>query len=294
MSSESGDEASFVLVSRLSKFEEWGFKQMRGILAIMGAGFVLATLIATAQTPPPTEPPTFEVASVKQNLNPNPLWHMSPTLDGVDAIDVTLQYAIRQAYGVYDDKLSSGGPAWLNERRFDIQAKFDVSKYPNPTREQRQAMLQQLLADRFKLVVHHQTREFPLYALVVAKNGPKIQESKPEDIHRSGLDGRVMCHLLRSRPGDLAFQGCYLQSLLTNLAFVPDVGRTVVDKTGLAGLYTFELKWTPDNPSASASPDLSAPSIFTALQEQLGLKLESTKVPLDTIVIDHVEMPSEN
>jgi uncharacterized protein (TIGR03435 family) len=266
---------------------------MRGILAI--TGFVLATLFATAQTPPLARTPTFEVASVKQNLNPNPRWHMSFTPDGVDAIDVTLQYAIREAYGIYEDKLwSGGGAAWLNERRFDIQAKFDVSKYPNITREQRQAMLQQLLADRFKLVVHHETREFPLYALVVAKNGPKIQESKPEDIRRSGLDGRAMCTLLRSRPGFLAFRGCYLQGLVTSLTFVPDIGRTVVDKTGLTGIYTFELKWTPVNPSASASLDSSAPSIFTALQEQLGFKLESVKGPLDTVVIDHVEMPSEN
>ena len=219
---------------------------------------------------------------------------MSFTADGVDAVDVTLQYVIRQAYGVYDDKLWSGEPAWLGEKRFDVQARFDVSQYPNLTREQRQAMLQKLLADRFKLVVHHETRDVPLYALVVAKQGPKIQESKPDEVHLSGLDGRAVCHLMRSSRGDLAFQGCYLKSLVTNLAFIPDVGRTVVDKTGLAGLYTFELKWTPDNPSTSASPDLSAPSIFTALEEQLGLKLESTKGPLDTIVVDHVEMPSEN
>ncbi len=252
--------------------------------------------------------PAFEVASIRQNMNPNPRWHLRLTPDGVDAEDVTLQYVIREAYRVHDDRLWSGGPVWLNQRRFDIRAKFDLSEYPHPSLEERLAMLRQLLADRFKLVVHHETKEFPLYELVVAKRGPKIDESKPQEIEHTGLDGRALCLRVRpSKPGGAAFQGCSMKDLASMLTQIPAVGRAVVDNTGLTARYTFELYWRrSENPSTSISsasvpsasisiaPDMSLPSIFTALKEQLGLELKPTKGPLDTIVIDHVEMPTPN
>ena len=240
--------------------------------------------------------PTFEVASIRQNMNPNPRWHMFFTADGLNAVDVTLQYAIREAYGVYDDRLWSGGPPWLNERRFDIQAKFDVSKYPNLTREQRQAMLRQLLADRFKLVVHHESREFPLYDLLVAKNRPKFVETKPGDIQYNRLDGGAVCVVTRSRMGSLGLRGCTMTDLAQMLTgwTQSDLGRIIEDRTGLPGRYTLALQWTPENVPVAAIQKYSGPSIFTALKEQLGLELKATKGPLDTIVIDHVEMPTPN
>jgi len=252
----------------------------------------------TAATPAGT--PTFEVAIIRQNTNPNPRWNMNFTQDGVHAVDVTLLWALHEAYGVADDDLMSGGPAWLDKARFDIEAKYDVAKYPNLTREQRQSMLQQLLADRFKVVIHHEAREFPLYALVVAKDGPKFEETKQEDLRKSPVYG-VICVIKGVRKGVIEMQGCTMTQFANNLGAYGrnDLGRKAVDQTGLAGHYTIALHWAPTdttNPSDAAlsAPEPSGPSIFTAVKEQLGLELKPIKGPLDTIVIDHAEMPTEN
>ncbi len=239
--------------------------------------------------------PVFEVASIRQNLSSEPRWRMNFTPDGVTATDVTLQYAMREAYGVYDDQLWSGGPAWLTERRFDINAKFDVSAFKNPTLEQRRAMLQRLLADRCKLAVHHEPKKFPLYALVIAKQASKLQESKPEAAIRSSIYGQ-MCSIAHASAGHLEMKGCSLSALASHLtgATRVDLGRTIVDQTGLTSHYDIDLSWTPDRTPGSNTPDSGGPSIFTALEEQLGLKLKAIAGPLDTIVIDHVEMPSQN
>jgi uncharacterized protein (TIGR03435 family) len=104
------------------------------------------------------------------------------TADGVHATDVTLLWVLHEAYGIGDNDLWSGGPAWLDKARFDIEAKYDVSQYPSLTPGQRQALLQQLLADRFEVVVHHEAKEFPLHALAIAKGGPKVEETRQEDL----------------------------------------------------------------------------------------------------------------
>lgn len=244
--------------------------------------------------------PTYEIASIRQNLNPNPAWRMSFTSDGVRAQDVTLLWVLHEAYGIYDSDLWSGGPAWLDKARFDIEAKYDVKKFPNLTREQRHAMLQQLLADRFKVVVHHETKEFPLYALVVAKDGPKFKETKPGELRKSPMYG-VMCMVTGGRRGTMEMHGCTTTQFANDLSGYGrfDLGRKVVDQTGLTGYYTFALHWAPvdtTNPSSTdpSVSDLSGPSIFTAAKEQLGVELKPIKGPLDTIVIDHAEMPTEN
>ena len=274
------------------------YRTPRKLLLLISVAACAVVPIAFAQTAAnaPAAGPTFEVASIRQNMNPNPRWHMSPTPDGLDAVDVTLKWVLPWAYGIDNNRLWSGGPEWLNERRFDIQAKFDVSKYPNPTPEQRRTMLQQLLADRFKLVVHHETKEFPLYELVVAKNGPKFEETKPGDIQHNRLDGGAVCVFTRSRRGSLGLRGCTMANLADALTgwTQSDLGRIIEDRTGLTGRYTLALQWTPENVPASAIQNYSGPSIFTALKEQLGLELRPAKGPLDTIVIDHVEMPSPN
>ena len=165
-------------------------------------------------------------------------------------------------------------------------------------------MLQALLADRFKLIVHRENRELPVYLLVAGKNGPKLHQSKlganPDEIHDSSLEsghggGKIIAPSITAR--DLA-------GMLT-LA----LGRTVLDKTGLRGSYNLTLQWTADQAQAPASnalengqrgtesasvSDSTWPSIFTAIQEQLGLKLEEGKGPVEVIVIDHVEKPSGN
>jgi uncharacterized protein (TIGR03435 family) len=247
----------------------------------------------------PVGAPTFEVASITQNMNPNPRWNMYFTQDGLHATDVTLLWALHEAYGVYDDDLWSGGPAWLDKARFDIEAKYDVSKYPNLTKEQRQAMLQQLLADRFKVVVHHVTKEFPLYALTVAKRGPKFEETKPGELRRNSENG-VVC-VGGGRRGTIELHGCTTKQFAFDLSGYGyfDLGRKVVDQTGLSAYYTFVLHWARVDATNQPGNDPSAndpndPSIFTAVKEQLGLELKPTKGPLDTIVIDDAEMPTEN
>jgi uncharacterized protein (TIGR03435 family) len=155
-------------------------------------------------------------------------------------------------------------------------------------------MFQQLLADRFKLTVHWETRELPVYALVVAKNGPSLHESKESDgsSHTS------------TSTGQFTARGVTMVEMAQTLTqeLSRELGRVVIDKTGIAGRYDVTLKWTPDTGSGSINsgtegtmppPDFG-PSIFTAIQEELGLKLESTKGPVQVLAIDHVEMPSEN
>lgn len=240
--------------------------------------------------------PRFDVASVRQNLTPEPRWRMSFTENGMSAKDVTPLYVIEEAYGLYDEQLWSGIPPWIKEKRFDIEAKYDVEKYPQIVLEQRRAMLQQLLAERFRLVVHHEQREFPLYALAIAKSGPKFGETKPEDVHVSSTYG-PMCQVLRSKMGLIEMKGCSMAQLAHNLTgwTRDDLGRTIVDHTELTGRYSFSLTWTPDSAPPLNSLDAGGgPSIFTAVQEQLGLLLRPERGPLDTIVIDHVEMPTEN
>jgi uncharacterized protein (TIGR03435 family) len=216
-------------------------------------------------------------------------------------VDITLLWAMGEAYGMPDLSLITGGPAWVDQKRFDIEAKFDVSEYPNPTPEQRLEMLQQLLADRFKLAVHREAKESPLYALVVTRGGAKVEETRPEEIQRSRLTGLPVCHVTASRRGSVGLKGCTSADLANLLYGVAksDLGRRVVDQTGLKGRYTVELHWAPVNTAnptdaASGASDASGPSIFTAVKEQLGLELKPTKGPVDTLVIDHAELPTEN
>ena len=242
--------------------------------------------------------PRFEVASVRQNLNPNPAWRMEFTPDGVTAKDVTLLWALHEAYGISDDDLWSGGPAWLDKARFDIEAKYDVSQYPDLSPKQRRAMLQELLIDRFKLVVHHQAKQFPLYALVVLKGGPRFEITKAEDLRKNPMYG-VMCMVKSGKRGAIAMQGCTVKQFADDLGGYArnDLGRRVVDQTGLFEHYNFVLHWARTD--ATPTDNLNAteqnwPLVFTAVKEQLGLELKPIKGLLDTIIIDHAEMPSAN
>jgi uncharacterized protein (TIGR03435 family) len=169
-------------------------------------------------------------------------------------------------------------------------------------------MVQSLLADRFSLRLSHKTEILPIYALVIAKTGAKLQESKPSENYSSGAKRHVGEEgEFSMSQGQLTAQGFSIEGLVWLLS--RSLGRPVLDQTGLRGNYDFTLQWTPDEGHGSMAnvqtdggpgtvapplPGSSGPSIFTAIQEQLGLKLEPTKGPLDVIVIDHVERPSEN
>jgi bla regulator protein blaR1 len=259
----------------------------------------------------------FDIASIKPDKSTDGMSRLGlmPGSNFV-ATNVSPLMLIRMAYGVEDNQIS-GAPSWLSSQRYDIEAKpneFEADQLQKLSPQDRSAavgqMIQALLADRFKLTLHHETKELPEYVLVVAKNGPKMQEAKPDDTYPNGFkgpDGRPGAGMMRMMPGQITAQGVVLANLVRTLS--AQLGSTVIDKTGLTGKYDFTLQWSPDmnqpstmtaggaggqGPGAAAPADSSGPSIFTALEEQLGLKLESQKGPVDILVIAHVEEPSEN
>jgi len=236
-----------------------------------------------------TEAPKFEVASIKP-ADPNVPGFRIQTAPGgrYIATGVTVKFLIAQAYGVMEFQVS-GGPSWIGNERYEINAKGESGIENKPG--QMGLRLQGLLADRFQLQLAGEAKEMPIYALVVAKNGAKLKESTV------GVDGRRM----QTGRGRIEVQGIDMASLANTLS--QQVGRKVLDKTGLTGNYDFKLEWTPefgqpqgpkDGAAESAPVDSAGPSLFTAMQEQLGLKLESTKGPVEVLVIDRVEKPTEN
>lgn len=267
-------------------------------MKILATIVILAAPLAFAQTSPAppasataATPLAFEVVTIKPSHAPG--WNMNPTPDGYHGIGVSLRQLVREAYGVFDPKLLTGGPAWIDDDKFDLEAKFNPADAPStkdlPYR-QRADMLRAILAERFQLKVHFEQKIFPVYNLVIAEGGPKLKESPAEHLH-SGPWGGPSCFHTRGRVGMMAVEGCGAGALADSLRY--DAGRTVIDKTGLTGRYDFELHWTPDNPPAD-SPLAVGPSIFTAVQEQLGLKLEPSTAPLDVLVIDSAQKPSQN
>jgi uncharacterized protein (TIGR03435 family) len=255
--------------------------------------------VASAQ--PAAKRLEFEVAAIKPA---DPDAHGSSMLTdrtgGLNVSNMPLRALITFAYGIRDFQLS-GGPGWVGTERFDIIAKTErvesTQEPPDPrtmTDEQRKARDDQwnarvraLLADRFGLVVHKEAKEQPVYLLTVAKNGPKLTVvTTPGD--RQGTSGG------RGRSQGYAATMAMLANTLSNAT-----GRPVIDKTGLTGKYDYILEWAPDGgaapgPDAAQPVDSPGPTIFTALQEQLGLKLESSKGPVENVVIDHVDHPSAN
>jgi uncharacterized protein (TIGR03435 family) len=269
---------------------------------------------AQSQPTASTPPPSFDVASIKPNHGGTNLFRIRAEPGRFVANNATPRFLLQYAYRVKDAQIV-GAPSWIDSEHYDIEAKVDDSsgdaqRKLNRDEEgtQLRLMLQSLLADRFKLTLHHDTKELPLYALVVAKNGPRLHESAaaPDDPAPLGPptpNGPQPRNSMRMMGrGNLSINAGNLDMFTELLSH--QLGLLIVNKTGLKGNYDFTLKWTPDEgqgqmpggPPADTAPpaDASGPSIFTALQEQLGLKLESQKGPVDTIVIDHVERPSEN
>ena len=243
-----------------------------------------------AQTAAP--PPTFDVASIRINNTATDGHHHinnNPAESHFRTVNLALRDLIQFAYGLPDSQIL-GGPAWLDSIMFDIDAKsdaaVDVQLRALPTeqaRHQKQLMVQALLADRFQFKAHQETRQLPVYAMVVTKDGPRFQPAK---VSGTTIDtGRARLHIAGSDDT--------LSTLARELAQV--LGRVVLNETGLRGRYDLNLKWTPDDAAASdlSGPDV-LPGIFTAIQEQLGLKLESMKGPVPVLVIDSVEKPSPN
>jgi bla regulator protein BlaR1 len=222
--------------------------------------------------------------------------------DGVSFRGVRIAWIVQTAFlpqaGLYDSKDDRvvGLPSWTKSERYDVEAKVDyedVPKWKALSLTQKSLALQPLLVTRFNLQFHHETRERPTYSLVVAKNGPKLRKAQHVVTNPTGTgspDGTGDRDESTVTPGKIVLKGSSL-SLLANLLSSQGLSHTVVDKTGLTELYDITLRWSPDDIGSS---DASLPSLFTALQEQLGLKLEYNKNPIDVIVIDHIERPSAN
>lgn len=263
--------------------------------------------------------PSFEVASVKPSHSSDNRMSIRISPGKFTVENVSLKSIIMFAYDAKSDSQISGGPDWIKSENFNIDAKEDdtqaaeLQKMPAEAREkQLRLMVQSLLADRFKLKVSHETKELPVYALVVAKNGPKLTKSAAEPPSPNETEGQGAPKMRR---GIMMTGRGELNGTDAPMSFLADVlsrqhetgGRVVIDKTGLTGNYDWALHWTPESPAPlfkgadnSSTPesapaqDTAGPTLFTALEEQLGLKLEAQKGAVDTLVIDSVEQPSEN
>jgi uncharacterized protein (TIGR03435 family) len=196
---------------------------------------------------------------------------------------------IKFSYGLHTRQISSG-PSWLASELFDVTAEPDGEG--QPSNQQWKIMVQKLLADRFKFSFHREKQELPVYTLSVASGGPKLTPSGDDP---NGFPS------FASRLGNVIARNANMNDFAALMQFGMD--RPVLDQTGLAGKFDFTLNWTPNEFQVSAGgvnqppqvdPNKAPPDLYKAIQEQLGLKLESKKAPVDVIVIDHVEEPSPN
>ncbi|MGB7137608.1 MAG: TIGR03435 family protein [Acidobacteriaceae bacterium] len=297
---------------------------------ILRAAFLAAVIAAAvplhAQVvlPNPGETlPTFEVATIKpsrsdlgRSFRVQTWWNDN----SYRTENLTLRDFIRFAFHLGSPAQLSGGPAGLLDARFDISAKIGdddyaaMQKLPSDQRERTiDLMMQALLADRFGLKVHTETRTLPVYNLIVDKGGAKLQPftREPAPPAPAATDPPAPSAAASKQPparpspgfratmsrnqATMTVTGEPLSSPLRMIGHQPELdGRLVIDKTGLTGLYSFTLNWSPQRLNAPASPDATGPSLFTALKEQLGLKLEPSKAPVPVVVIDAVAAPTPN
>jgi uncharacterized protein (TIGR03435 family) len=291
-------------------------KAMARVLCVIRVAAVAGSAagVLSAQTP---ARPAFEVASIKPSP-PSTDQHIVAISQfqhggGFTATNVHLRGLIMNAYNVTNAR-ALGGPAWIDSDRFDVVAKGQEEASMNQIR----LMLRALLEERFKLAVHTDVRELPVYRLVVARDdgrlGPRVRTAAivdcvGEDLLPGGpaqarliapTDERPSCGVRVDGRVNLAAWGVTAVQLASTLSQF--AGRPVQDRTGLAGRFDLNLEWSPDQralrPPADDAQGISAPddgvSIFTAMQEQLGLKLEPGKAPLEVLVIDRVEHPTED
>jgi bla regulator protein blaR1 len=268
------------------------------IIRLFGMLLPLALFAQTATTAPKKE---FEVASIKPNKSGDGRVMVEMTPGGRWAgHNIPVPLLIQQAYDIRESQIS-GGPPWLRNERFDIEAKPESGGAQGGDGDRPEAlrpMFQSLLASRFHLEFHRETKEMPVYSLVTAKNGIKMKASENQG---GGEGGPRNQQQIRVGRGQITAQGMSMQALANSLSRM--LGRSVIDETGLKGTYDFTLSWTPDapppgpGPSGNDAPTATGgdgPTIFTAVQEQLGLKLDSKKAPVNLFVIDRLDRPEAN
>ncbi|MGH7119198.1 MAG: TIGR03435 family protein [Acetobacteraceae bacterium] len=276
------------------------------LAALLGVGGLVPGWIAIAQTKA-TPPTSFEVASIRPANPSQRLRGFYPRPGRFWAINLPVKVLIDEAYHL-DPVQLEGLPSWAGSRPYTIQAVMppDMPRLPPRQISQLQdQMLRSLLGDRFKLKVHYATKILPVYNLVVAKGGLKMK-SEPAAEYIKGQHSRTT--LLAGRYWTMGSSSSRIAEFLTSI-----VGRTVIDKTGLTGRYDFNLTWTPwrieakgmagspgfggnggNEAGMAPAPDSSNLSIFTAIQQQLGLRLKPAKGPVKVLVVDHVEPPTPN
>jgi uncharacterized protein (TIGR03435 family) len=296
------------LVGRIRRILGQPDRDSRPSGAIAAAALTLvvagAVAVVSVHAAPQQPQPAFEVASIKRDVSgqPGPLYKLFP---GFTVERATVKDLIAMAYYIHDFQILAG-PGWINSERYNIQAKADGAPvFSQEYRMLQLRRLQTLLRERFKLAVHRETKELPVYELTVVKGGPKLEA--PNCIQRNPGD-------FKNAPGKTMWDYCGsggwgigryeatngdMSDLAGGLSGMLE--RIVVDKTGITGKFHIQLTFAPDDsvrrfPDIAAAPTSpgDAPNIFTALQEQLALKLESARGPVEALVIDHVERPSEN
>jgi uncharacterized protein (TIGR03435 family) len=294
---------------------------LRAAVVAINVALVFALVHAPSSAAEPQEQKTaaatpayeFDAASIKPTKARGGSFAPGFTADGYRGSYVTLLTLIVQAYGVRQFQVA-GAPDWLSADFFDVEAKVEPSVAdalkalgPDQLKAARQQMLQALLADRFALKVHRETKEGPVYFLVIGKNGSKLKDANPAAaLQMLGPDGGGITGVIRLESGSGG--GIKADATSANMAYLcrylsQQLRRTVIDHTALTGIYDFTLDFLPDRmPTAAANSsdggtvavDPGGASIFTAVQEQLGLKLEPARGQVETLVIDHVARPSEN
>jgi uncharacterized protein (TIGR03435 family) len=270
--------------------------------AAVTAALLTCLVNGRAQTNPARHP-QFEAASVKPNHSGDPRIQFPPPVGGrFTATNIPLNMLLSMAYKVRVNNIS-GGPSWMSVDRYDIEAKAEG----NPAPEEMNRMIRSLLEDRFGVAAHYETRDLPVYALVAAKNGPRLPAPKegactatPAGKALPPIAGQPLptllptpCGGIRTLVNRLEGGNVGMAQLANALANV--TRRSVLDQTGYNGMFDVQLNWTPDGESGKGGPaDDSGPSLFTALQEQLGLRLESQKGPVEVLVVDHAGKATEN
>jgi bla regulator protein BlaR1 len=290
--------------------------------AITAAALLIAAIaplraVSTISQAPAQPRLEFEVASVKKNLSGNQGGSFGARPGGqIVVTNNTLRNIIRNVWNVQDFQIV-GGPEWINQDRWDVNAKAPESLIQQQPQQQQTMQQQQqqllmmmrtMLADRFQLLVHNEKREMPVYAIVLARPdgrfGPQLKRSEldcnalAEAIKRGEATppprspDRPFCGT-RTGAGTIMTSGVQMADFARNLA--PSTGRIVLDRTGLTGPFDIELKFTPDPLGPGVGdPATDVPSLFVAIQEQLGLKLEAVRAPVDVLVIDSAQRPTEN
>lgn len=302
------------MVQGVARKVRCGSQSLRGTphfaapLCLLTCALLIASLAATraaaqqtlsgAQQPAPVAKlPSFEVATIRPSKPGRFGEDLDESNNRLTIQNYSLRHLIREAYGLKSDSQIIGGPVWIDTQRFDIVAKVDDAEVARMDKmegsesdREWDRMLQSLLADRFQLRATHGQRALPVFALVVTRSGPKIK-STPEKSSSASPDSDSGVNI---HNGELTARATSMDSFADVLTGMRDMAnRVVINRTGLAGDYDFQLDWSRDR-GDGASQDSPYPGLFTALEEQLGLKLKSARAQVDVVVIESATQPSVN